>query len=172
MEFAALLRRFYNGRITNDELEDASWPLVQRDHAVAEIFKLGAWSSYSDNREYRLVGRDALSRDGRREVARWILFLKTDKAYVWPQWPHFSKHFSMFLLITAILLGALWHGWIGALLAFLFVTWPLAYGDNLYGRKKWEKLATAENHKVWPFISKAQYVAALRNPPYLCGARR
>ena len=171
-ELVRLLRRLYCGHITNDQFEDAALLLIRHDRAAAEVYNLGARCSYSDNREYRLIGRDALSREERREVARWMLFLKSDRDYLWPAWRHFSSRFSLSILCAASVAGELWHGWSGALVAFLFALWPLAYGDNLYGRKTWERTGKADDRAVWPFISKADYEAALKNPPYLFGARR
>jgi hypothetical protein len=53
------------------------------DPAVQEIYCRGLSGLYSDLHEHRLVGRYRLSREVRREVARAILFLKSDLDYEW-----------------------------------------------------------------------------------------
>ncbi|WP_213999725.1 hypothetical protein [Arsukibacterium sp.] len=86
---AELIRALASGRITNDEFEDAL-PLSE-DNAVKEVFHHGAWCLYSDMKEYRLKGKDALSTEERSLVARWILFLKSDYEYEWPS-ASFREH--------------------------------------------------------------------------------
>ncbi len=81
---ALLLRRLATGRITNDEFEDAL-PWGSEDAAIWAVFREGAWCLYDDLDEHRLVGKHRLSRENRREVAKWILFLKSDKEYEWPR---------------------------------------------------------------------------------------
>jgi hypothetical protein len=69
--FAGLIRQLVAGLITNDQFEDR---LPQsKDPAVHEVFFSGIWGLYSDLHEYRLVGKDAVPRAARREIARCIL---------------------------------------------------------------------------------------------------
>ncbi len=79
---AELIRSLSSGQISNDEFED-SIP-ESNDDAIRQVFSHGAWCLYSDMKEYKLKGKDALSRDDRTIVARWVLFLKTDIEYIWP----------------------------------------------------------------------------------------
>ena len=81
---ATLLRSLASGQITNDEFADR-WP-ASPDPAVDEVY-WAAWKLYSDLKEYRLVGADRLAKAERREVARWVVFLRTDLRYSWPQLP-------------------------------------------------------------------------------------
>ncbi|WNZ58220.1 hypothetical protein QT397_13060 [Microbulbifer sp. MKSA007] len=81
-KLAELIRSLVAGIITNDEFEDA---LPQsKDDAVWEVFHHGVWCLYSDMKEYKLRGKEALSNEERSVVARWILFLKSDIEYKWP----------------------------------------------------------------------------------------
>jgi len=81
-KLAELIRSLVTGRITNDELEDAL--PASTDDAVWEVFHNGAWCLYSDLKEYKLRGKDALLPEDKSVVARWVLFLKSDYEYKWP----------------------------------------------------------------------------------------
>lgn len=81
-KLADLMRSLSSGLITNDEFEN-ELP-NSGDDAIMEVFSSGAWFLYSDLKEYKLKGKDALSPDERSIVARWVLFLKTDFEYSWP----------------------------------------------------------------------------------------
>ena len=76
---AELIRSLSSGLITNDEFENAIPNSM--DDAIMEVFSNGAWCLYSDMKEYKLKGKDALTEDDRSMVARWVLFLKTDFEY-------------------------------------------------------------------------------------------
>ena len=79
---AELIRSLSSGQISNDEFED----LIPEsdDDAIRQVFSHGAWCLYSDMKEYKLRGKDALSNETKSIVARWVLFLKTDIEYNWP----------------------------------------------------------------------------------------
>ena len=79
---ALLLRRFAAGRLTNDDFVDA-FPSSKTDPALRAVDQR-AWALYDDFRTHRLTGRHALAPAGRREVARWVLFLQSDVEYTWP----------------------------------------------------------------------------------------
>lgn len=79
-----MLRRLAAGIIANDQFDDEAldeYLYGRDDAALPELATLG-WLHYSDCRTHKLRGRDALSRQERRELARAILFLKTDQEYV------------------------------------------------------------------------------------------
>lgn len=80
-KLALALRRYAAKRITNDELEDAMGN--SEDQAISAIQDM-AWRLYSDMYCHRADGQHALTKDGRRTVARWLLFLRTDCEYSWP----------------------------------------------------------------------------------------
>lgn len=138
-QLAEALRVLAAGLVSNDEFEDSRLP-HSHDVAIREIFSRGAWMLYSDNREYRLTGKNKLDAATKSEVARWVLFLKTDLQY---QWPVYSRlHMLGMLLANIMTLG---------MANRIFISRFAAYGDA----------------DVWPFIRKADYEAALHSPPYL-----
>jgi hypothetical protein len=89
---AAAIRRLASGRITSAEFEDQLLAEVwtSRDAGVQSI-RWAAWMLYDDLHEHRLEGPYVLGRLGRRHVARWILFLKTDEEYQWPGLPFWLR---------------------------------------------------------------------------------
>lgn len=42
-------------------------------------------------KEYKLKGKDALEQLVKKEVARWVLFLKSNYEYVWPNVPFLQR---------------------------------------------------------------------------------
>ena len=136
---AEQLRHLVAGRITNDEFEDArEW---SEDPAVGEV-QHAAWFLYDDLREYRLAGRHRLGPAARREVARWILFLKSDGRYLWPP----LTAWSCLFWATANVL-------------------TLGIASRVYLRR----MRALGDHDAWPFFSSADLEAARRTTPYLCG---
>ena len=131
------------GQITNDEFEDRLLPLGSADPAVWEVFSSGAWCLYSDLREYRLTGKYRLPKEARREVTRWILFLKTDLEYEWPRLGRLRR--------LLLLLGNVFS--VGVL--------GIAYRKYFRRFGDWD---------VWPFLRRSDYDVALKQPPYFTGA--
>src|SRR5687768_13069691 len=84
-KLAASLRHLVSGQITNDQFEDAA--IVESDDAIIVAIQWQAWLLYSDLREYKLTGSDAVSKSDRRIVSRFILFLHSDLEYEWPHHP-------------------------------------------------------------------------------------
>nr|WP_047578179.1 hypothetical protein [Methylobacterium sp. ZNC0032] len=80
-EAALALRRLIAGQISNDNFVDR-YP-VSRDPAIA-AFADSIWLYYSDTHEHRLTGRHRLSASERRQIMLWILFLDSNRDYVWP----------------------------------------------------------------------------------------
>ncbi|MBX7247044.1 MAG: hypothetical protein K1X53_16215 [Candidatus Sumerlaeaceae bacterium] len=78
---AELLRKLADGEITTDEFAD-SYPMSD-DRGVRAMRQAG-WLLYDDLREHKLIGKDALPAEGKAEVARWILFLRTDDDFLYP----------------------------------------------------------------------------------------
>lgn len=141
-EAVLLLRRLVAGRITNDEFEDAL-PASRVDPAIAEVFFLGVWGMYTDSCEHHLVGRHRLPREARREVARFILFLKSGLDYEWPR----RKGWEDLLWLAAGLLTL-----------------------GLAGRFYWRRLRRWGDVEVWPFLRREDLQRALRHPCYFAGA--
>ena len=139
---AEAIRALAAGIITNDEFE-GRLPTRSQDPAVYELFSSGAWFLYDDLHEHRLAGRYRLRPEARAEVARWVLFLKTDREYEWPP----SSGF-----VAAL--------WFVALLATLGLLAPV--GRRWYGR--------GGDVAVWPFHKREHYDEAMKHPVYLTGA--
>ncbi len=72
---AALIDRFRDGHITNDQLED-DWPSQTADRTIRRCFS-DVWCTYCDTRTYRLEGKDAPSEQVRGDLTRWALFLRS-----------------------------------------------------------------------------------------------
>ncbi|MBJ7575480.1 hypothetical protein [Luteimonas sp. MC1828] len=139
--FAQAIRALVAGTITNDEFEGVRFPALDTaDPAIAAIYQEGAWHLYSDLEEHRLRGKHAISRKDKSHVARWVLFLKTDLPYEWPE------------------LGGARFFALG--LANLFT---LGVANRFY--VKWFKQQGEVD--IWPFIRHEDYAAALERPVYL-----
>ncbi len=137
-QLAELIRHLVAGQISNDEFE-GRLP-HSKDAAIREIFWNGAWGLYDDLREHKLGGANRIENKHRRDIARWVLFLKSDYEYEWPPYPPKPRLLNLFLSI-------------------------LTFGVyNRLTAKRWRHNGEAE---VWPFISKSDYERALNRPPYL-----
>src|SRR5262245_13862416 len=82
-EFAQALRRYAGRRISNDDLDDLV--LRRSGDAGLNAVKGAAWTLYSDLETHLAEGRYALTRTQKKDVARWILFLRSDTDYAYPQ---------------------------------------------------------------------------------------
>jgi hypothetical protein len=133
---AELLHRFVAGRLTNDEFSDRV--PASDDQAVPEITR-ESWYLYDDLQEHRLTGKWRIGKPGRTEVARWILFLKTDLQYEWPR-------VNRWLLLVMVVPNLLTIGLLGVLLRH----WYATHGD----------------FDVWPFMRSEDFETALRTPIY------
>jgi hypothetical protein len=137
---AESIRALVSGQISNDEFEDRRLPVSAEDPAIWEIYSKGAWCLYSDLSEYRLIGKHRLTAQAKSEVARWILFLKTDLPYEWPRLS--TGKFLGLLLLNILTLGTT---------NAVYAKRLRAHGDSA----------------VWPFILRTDYEAALNSPAYL-----
>lgn len=82
IELTELIRQLVAGFITADEFDDAI--PISDDEAVSEIYFSGPWHFYSDWTD-RLVGKNKVSKDNKKIVARWLLFLKNNQEYNYPK---------------------------------------------------------------------------------------
>jgi hypothetical protein len=95
--------------------------------------------------EHRLDGDRALTSAGRREVARWVLFLYSEVEYTWP------TSYS-FMQIHNALMSLLTFGW--------------------WERRKeraFAAFARLGDFDVWPFRTRADYQIAIRRPRFFAG---
>ncbi len=82
-KFAELLRHFYSGQIDNFEFESR---LPESDDlAIYEIWWQAGWPLYDDFKTHKLKGDWRIPDEHKRELARVILFLKSDYEYLWPK---------------------------------------------------------------------------------------
>ena len=136
------LRLLATGQISNDEFED-SIDFISKDQAIWRIYRDGAWTLYSDLQEYKLVGRNRLSKEVKRNVARAILFLKSDREFEWqePKWHIKTLMFGLGLLTFGIL-------------------------PKWFYRHTW---ANQGDIDVWPYLRSTDFTADLERQPYLTG---
>lgn len=97
--------------------------------------------------EYTLTGEYRASDDERREIAKCVLFLKTDQEYQWPRHSTLKE-----------LLGDLRY-----LVSFGRV--PVYSSKELLD-------AAAGDLEAWPFIRLKNLETARKRPPYLAGKGR
>src|SRR4026209_3044574 len=128
-QLADAIRRLAAGLITNDEFETATTSFaISHDTAVRSL-REAAWGLYDDRREYRLEGRFRIGRAERRQLARWVLFLKSNLEYEWPDMTTWSWFLAFPNLVTFGLVGRLvrtWHDQRGDARA-----WPFAREQDL-----------------------------------------
>lgn len=137
-ELAEQIRHLVAGQISNDEFEDRL--PESTDTAIWEIFWNGAWGLYDDLSEHKLCGSQRIEKNDRRDIARWVLFLKTDLEYEWPPFPPKPQLLNM--LLSVLTLGIY----------------------NRLAANRWKTRGEAE---VWPFVRRSDYEQALVAHPYL-----
>lgn len=142
---ALLLRRFAIGRMTNDDFEDSA-PDSSIDPVIEAVCGR-AWQFYDDNRKHRLVGRDRLTPNERREFVRWAAFLRSNQPY---EWPRYDFEYVEALSVFDLLFGR------RALRS---------------SRDHWRSFAFRGHFDVWPFLRRNEMSDELRRPSYLCGRR-
>jgi hypothetical protein len=147
---AEALRQLIAGTITNLEYEDRAHlslngrkeRVAQEDPALWAVFSR-AWFLYTDIREQRLRGKEAIPRNVRRKLATWVVFLKSDVEYRWP--------IKSFISFTGCILRVLTLG-----LAGFFI------------RSRFDRVGDST---IWPFWTREELADALARPVYLAGRR-
>ena len=110
------------------------------DPAIRAVWSR-AWFLYDDLREHRFRGKLRLPLEARREMARWVAFLKSDAEYQWP--------IKGFLSLSGCLLRILTLGLVG-----------------YFVRSKYQDIG---DWSIWPFWTRQQMSQALARPAYLGG---
>jgi hypothetical protein len=141
---ALALRRYVAGRISNDELD--SIQVDWRDRGAVAVRQM-AWGLYDDLWSHYAKGRHAINSNGRRTIAKWIVFLHSNNEYLWPDYS--------FIQIINWPLNLLTFGW-----------WE--HRKNVR-RKEFEQ---AGDFTAWPFIATTDLDDAAQRPRYLVGHRR
>lgn len=133
---AEQVRHFINGGTTNFEFE-CSEPDTE-DEAVLAIYDT-LWLFYDDLKEHKLVGEQAIPKNTKKIMARWLMFLYSGQEYEWPS-------------ISYPGVRPLQHGFISKILG---------------GPEKEAKFMQHGNYDLWPFISEEAYLNAKQNPTLL-----
>ena len=141
---ALALRRYVAGRISNDELAEirVDW----RDRGAVAVRQM-AWGLYDDSRRHYARDKYAIGRDGKRIVARWIVFLHSDREYLWPDYS--------LVQINNWPLNVLTFGW-----------WQRRKSVRR------EEFKLAGDFTAWPFIAMAELDKTAQRPRYLAGHPR
>ena len=143
LHLARLARRLATGAITNEQFENQR-PRSQ-ESTLHDIYFRGLWPLYDDFIEHRLVGKWALDREERTQVARILLFLRSGLPYRYPRITGLAQ-------IPVILLSLVTLGWFG----------------RFWHRRSWR----GGDESVWPFYTRNEYDAARRYPVFLNGSTR
>ena len=137
-QVALALRRFASGRLTQNELYARTTRVENSpDVGVATLAEAIYWQ-FLNLGPKRLVGRHALTPEGRRDVARWVLFLRSNEPYVWPE-----RGPSL--------------GDIGRALLTVGKSWIA----------KCEQRSQTGDESFWPFVSRQQLERVARVHPFI-----
>ncbi|MCA9280587.1 MAG: hypothetical protein H6812_09410 [Phycisphaeraceae bacterium] len=182
---AEALRHFAAGRTTNREFERAleTTPSSGFYDPVLDSVEHFAWLMYDDFETHRLDGKRKLSREARRAIARWVLFLRSDCESVEGP-PEFRVQGTVFgcalylwlkaapLWAPIAICGVLW-GACGALIATT-IGLALLIGFGVFLRVNDQIFACdqafhAEDKSVWPFRNSEEFRRALAHQTLLAG---
>jgi hypothetical protein len=139
---AEAIRQYVSGRITNDDL-DSVW-VDWRDRGAVAVQEM-AWQLYSDNCQHYVEDDIPSHSKDRRTVARWIVFLHSNKEYIWPEYS--------FMQIVNWPMNLLTFGW-----------W------ERWKERKWSEFLEAGDFEVWPFSSRSELEEVAKRPKLLGGA--
>lgn len=121
---------------------DASYEVARSRRSRSRLGSLGLYDDFSDT---RLTGRFRLSRESRRTIARWVMFLRSETVYEWPTYPRWRA--LAFLPIDVLTLGA----------------------TARIRHRRWRQVG---EFYVWPYRHWSDYRAAIRRPVYLADSAR
>jgi hypothetical protein len=135
--------------LTNDKYEDAACLIFKdadrEDHSLGAIYSR-VWHFYDDLREHRLRDKHELSEEGRRAVARCVVFLHSDFEYQWP--------IKSFISLSGCFLRLCTFGLAGLIL-------------NPINERRLQRMGSWD---LWPFFRETDYQSAITRPRLLGGA--
>ena len=136
---ALALRRYAARRITNEDLDaiQVDW----RDRGAVAVKEM-AWRLYDDTYQHKAEKRNALDREAKRMVSRWVVFLHSDLEYLWPNYT--------FTGIINWPLNLLTLGW-----------WERRK------ERRWQQFLEAGDFEVWPFLRKEEEKREVMHPRLL-----
>lgn len=155
---ADALHGFLAGHTSNDEFDDwlfenrfdyARDPADYSDPALGPLIE-NAWCLYSDTREYRLIGRNRLDNARRREVLRWVLFLRSDAEYEWPP----IRFVNPALLSLSGFVSSVASTFAAVLTLGL---WRPDKAAVLSAREALTAWQASGHHDLWPFLRREDY---------------
>jgi hypothetical protein len=141
---AETIRHFVSGQITNDDFIER-YPHSRNDPVIWALYDT-IWCLYDDIAIHKLTGKDALPKEIKKRIARWLLFLYSDKEYEWPRIS--SPGFCDFPT----------DSWLGKVMRILFSYGVIEAGFMACG-----------DYDVWPFLSREDFEDARRKPVLLTG---
>src|ERR1044072_1986353 len=138
---AEAIRHFVSGQITNDEFI-RRYPSSKYDPVIWALDDT-AWCLYDDSATHTLTGEYVLTKEFKKQVARWLMFLYSEEEYLWPRIgkPGFRSSSE-----------SLWLSWI--------------FG---FGQRRLKKFMASGDYEVWPFINRESFDRARKNPVLLRG---
>ena len=190
--YAEVLRRFIAGGLTTDQYECAAGRLAARhgrDGGADAVFD-AVWFLYDDVWPHRMTGKYRLNAAMRSRIARWILFLRSDRplagapgaaAEPAARTPGFVRRalghavrwtVSGVLIVLAGLFGAGGEAAAAAVfgLAAVFVFTSGFRGAGL-GDPVYERALAGGPEDPWPFASSTDLTIARGVPTFLNGGR-
>lgn len=171
-QYGELLRQFISGRMTNDKYEERSSAIKcdANDPAVIETY-YQAWFLYDDIKTHRMTGTHRLNREGRRTIARAVLFLQSDQEYGWPKDSGFGILMTLFLVadvaVGLLLLALFPDKFMLTLGAFACLgALAVAYSSirMILEKRLW---AATGDVDAWPFLRHSDLEEATRHPHLL-----
>jgi hypothetical protein len=102
---------------------------------------------HGDLEEYRLTGRYRLSDELRQETLRWVLFLRTEREYEWPEFQitaQMRRDASVVQLFTSIGTFGIW-----------------GRSQRRAFERDFNQFQSAGEYAVWPFMRRADFEESL-----------
>ncbi len=166
---AELLRHLSTGQISNDEFEDKLTDEITNGYLPENFYRAKginemdpvlrpvietAWGLYDDTRNHGLNGSDELSDYAKKEIARYILFLKSNQEYTWDYIDLMNPimRFSFKDMLKSI------------------ATFGKHYSSLKLSRdEEFARIKETGDFEFWPFKTKEDFENELNNQPYLTG---
>ena len=140
---AEQIRHLVAGLTTNDEFEERVLDVETADRAYWAVVDQ-AWYLYSDLYRHKLTGSRALSKNDRRIISTFVLFLHSDLEYEWTEHPCTG--------VPRIILGIVSLGWLPK-----------------YFDERWKLQG---DYEVYPFFRLSDFEKASAHPRLLAGRNR
>ncbi|MCH2231182.1 MAG: hypothetical protein MK105_12640 [Crocinitomicaceae bacterium] len=168
---AELLRHLSTGQISNDEFEDKLTDEITEGYLPEQFYRAKginemdpvlrpivetAWGLYDDTRNHKLTESDELTGYAKKEIARFILFLKSDQEYTWDYIDLMNPimRFSFKDMLKSI------------------ATLGQHYRNLKLSRdEEFARIKETGDFAFWPFKTKEDFENELKNQPYLAGQK-